>query len=197
LNNLQNNWYLLRNKILTRGSANQKYFNKVLYRTPANPQELITGSNQFKQSRSWKIEKSWTCWKFWKKKIPIIFSLWAHQMKIVEDHIVFIKIFCCSKLKNCSLSSLSKSKFQTFKPFKQFDCLNGLKLVVSLQFSLQILSSDKYFVSRTLQATNYDKSILTSLGLYYYWKKLWFFLLLVRPCFMLHVNFKNFEIIFW
>jgi hypothetical protein len=30
-------------------------------------------------------------------------SLWAHQMKIIEDHIVFIKIFCCSKLKNCSL----------------------------------------------------------------------------------------------
>jgi hypothetical protein len=42
---LQNNWYLLRNKILTRGSANQKYFNKVLYRTPANPQHLITGTN--------------------------------------------------------------------------------------------------------------------------------------------------------
>jgi hypothetical protein len=50
-------------------------------------------------------------------------------MKIIEDHIVFIKIFCWSKLKNCSLSSLSKSNFQTFKPFKQFDCLNGLKLV--------------------------------------------------------------------
>jgi hypothetical protein len=27
---------------ITRGSANQKYFNKVLYRTPANPQQLIT-----------------------------------------------------------------------------------------------------------------------------------------------------------
>jgi hypothetical protein len=69
-------------------------------------------SNQFKQSRSWKNEKSWTCWKFWKKK-SLIFSLWAHQMKLIEDYIVFIKIFCCSKLKNCSLSSLSKSNFQT------------------------------------------------------------------------------------
>jgi hypothetical protein len=39
------------------------------------------------QSRSWKIEKSWTCWKFWKKK-SLIFSLWAHQMKIIEDHII-------------------------------------------------------------------------------------------------------------
>jgi hypothetical protein len=36
---------LLRNKILTKGSANQNYFNKVLYRTPANPQQLITDSN--------------------------------------------------------------------------------------------------------------------------------------------------------
>jgi hypothetical protein len=39
-------------------------------------------------------------------------------MKIIEDHIVFIKIFSCSKLKNCFLSSLSKSNYQTFKQFK-------------------------------------------------------------------------------
>jgi hypothetical protein len=92
--------------------------------------QLGMRSNQFKQSISWKIEKSWTSWKFWKKK-SLIFSLWAHQMKIIEDHIVFIQIFCCSKLKNCSLSSLSQSNFQIFKPFKQLDCLNGLKLVWS------------------------------------------------------------------
>jgi hypothetical protein len=35
-------------------------------------------------------------------------------------------------------------------------------------FSLQILSSDKNFVCRTLQANNNDKLILKSLVLYYY-----------------------------
>jgi hypothetical protein len=96
--------------------------------------QLGMRSNQFKQSRSWKIEKNWTRWKFWNKKKSLIFSLWAHQMKIIEDHIVFIKIFCCGKLKNYFLSSLSKSNFQTFKPFQQFECLNGLKLVWSHPF---------------------------------------------------------------
>jgi hypothetical protein len=52
LNNLQNNWYLLRNKILKRGSANQKYFNKVLYRTPANPQQLITAKKYKVRTRT-------------------------------------------------------------------------------------------------------------------------------------------------
>jgi hypothetical protein len=48
-------------------------------------------------------------------------------------------------------------------------------IFVLLQFSLQILSSDKSFVCTTFQATNYDKLIITQFVLYYYWKKLWFF----------------------
>jgi hypothetical protein len=56
--------------------------------------------------------------KILQKKKSLIFSIW-HQIIIIEDHIVFIKIFCCSKLKNSSLSSLSNpnqiklSNFQT------------------------------------------------------------------------------------
>jgi hypothetical protein len=59
-----------------------------------------------------------------KKKI-LIFSLWARQMKIIKDHIVFIKIFCCSKLKNCSLSSqliqIKLSNFQTIQTVWLFE----------------------------------------------------------------------------
>jgi GH43 family beta-xylosidase len=61
-----------------------------------------------KNLKNW---KRWTCWKFWKKK-SLIFSLWAHQMKIIEDHIVFIKIFSCSKLKTALWASYPN---QTFK----------------------------------------------------------------------------------
>jgi hypothetical protein len=62
-----------------------------------------------KNLKNW---KRWTCWKFWKKK-SLIFSLWAHQMKIIEDHIVFIKIFSCSKLKTALWASYPNN--QTLK----------------------------------------------------------------------------------
>jgi 23S rRNA U2552 (ribose-2'-O)-methylase RlmE/FtsJ len=41
-------------------------------------------------------------------------------------------------------------------------------MFVSLQFSLQLLSSDKSFVCRTFQATNNDKLIITRFVLYYF-----------------------------
>jgi 23S rRNA U2552 (ribose-2'-O)-methylase RlmE/FtsJ len=41
-------------------------------------------------------------------------------------------------------------------------------MFVSLQYSLQILSSDKNFVCRTFQATNYDELIRNNLVLFYY-----------------------------
>jgi hypothetical protein len=57
--------------------------------------------------------KSWTSWKFWKEKIYFMGTSNENNWRSV-----FIKIFSCSKLKNCFLSSLSKLNFQTFKPFK-------------------------------------------------------------------------------
>jgi hypothetical protein len=80
--------------------------------------------DEIKPVQAIKILKNWkkmNVLKILKKKKPLIFSLWAHQMKIIEDHIVFIKIFCCRKLKNCSLSSLFKSNFQTIQTIWLFE----------------------------------------------------------------------------
>jgi hypothetical protein len=65
-------------------------------------------------------------------------------MKIIEDHIVFIKKFCCSKLKNYSLRSLPKSNFQTIQTFWLFEWFEtGLISSLSMTLNLIIITTKK------------------------------------------------------